>query len=56
MVELKLPPDDAYHKLLHTVEEVNNVLVRAGYNRRKLNHHHHHHHHHNDQHHKVMGS
>jgi len=26
MLELKLPPSDAYHKLRHTLEEVNNIL------------------------------
>src|SRR4051812_30788934 len=31
ITELKLPPGDAYHKLLHTVEDVNNVLSKAGY-------------------------
>lgn len=27
IVELKLPPTDAYHKLRHTIEEVNNLLA-----------------------------
>jgi U5 small nuclear ribonucleoprotein component len=26
IVELKLPPTDAYHKLRHTIEEVNTIL------------------------------
>lgn len=26
IVELKLPPNDAYHKLRHTIEEVNNLI------------------------------
>lgn len=26
IVELKLPPEDAYFKLLHTIEEVNGVI------------------------------
>ncbi len=30
IVELKLPPADAYHKLRHTIEEVN-TLVRLHY-------------------------
>ena len=28
-MELKLPPGDAYHKLMHTIEEVNMVLSSA---------------------------
>eukprot|EP00474_Spongospora_subterranea_P000464 CRZ00922.1 hypothetical protein [Spongospora subterranea] len=31
LLELKLPPTDAYHKLVHTIEEVNSVLVGCGY-------------------------
>lgn len=27
VLELKLPPADAYHKLRHTIEEVNNIIV-----------------------------
>lgn len=30
IVELKLPPTDAYHKLQHTLNEVNAVLEKAG--------------------------
>eukprot|EP00043_Microstomoeca_roanoka_P004395 m.49368 g.49368 ORF g.49368 m.49368 type:complete len:989 (+) comp12471_c0_seq1:193-3159(+) len=30
VLELKLPATDAYHKLLHTLDEVNNVLVKYG--------------------------
>ena len=26
IIELKLPPADAYHKLMHTIEEVNGLL------------------------------
>ena len=26
ILELKLPPQDAYYKLLHTLEEVNNII------------------------------
>eukprot|EP00898_Chlorokybus_atmophyticus_P001260 jgi/Chlat1/2134/Chrsp17S02725 len=29
IVELKLPPDDAYHKLRHTLEEINTILAGA---------------------------
>lgn len=29
LVELKLPPRDAYYKLLHTIESVNDVIARA---------------------------
>ena len=29
ILELKLPPNDAYHKLCHTIEEVNGNLVHA---------------------------
>lgn len=31
ILELKLPPSDAYHKLVHTIEEVNALLVAEGY-------------------------
>lgn len=27
ILELKLPPGDAYFKLMHTLEEVNNIIV-----------------------------
>lgn len=30
ITELKLPPNDAYHKLRHTIEEVNAVIVKYG--------------------------
>lgn len=30
ITELKLPPTDAYHKLKHTIEEVNNAISAAG--------------------------
>ena len=30
ITELKLPPTDAYHKLRHTLEEVNTVLESCG--------------------------
>lgn len=30
IIELKLPPEDAYHKLVHTVEEVNKLLALYG--------------------------
>lgn len=30
MLQLKLPPTDAYHKLAHTLDEVNTVLKEAG--------------------------
>jgi U5 small nuclear ribonucleoprotein component len=26
ILELKLPPQDAYYKILHTLEEVNNII------------------------------
>ena len=29
ITELKLPPADAYHKLRHTIEEVNSLIVAA---------------------------
>jgi 116 kDa U5 small nuclear ribonucleoprotein component len=28
ITELKLPPNDAYHKLRHTIEEVNALIVK----------------------------
>lgn len=31
ILELKLPPADAYHKLAHTIDEVNAVLEKANY-------------------------
>mmetsp|Transcript_12614 Transcript_12614/g.18871 ORF Transcript_12614/g.18871 Transcript_12614/m.18871 type:complete len:983 (+) Transcript_12614:67-3015(+) len=31
MLELKLPPKDAYHKICHTLEEVNKILSKCGY-------------------------
>lgn len=31
IIDLKLPPADAYHKICHTLEEVNTVLSKAGY-------------------------
>jgi 116 kDa U5 small nuclear ribonucleoprotein component len=31
LVELKLPPTDAYYKLAHTIDDVNAVLQKAGY-------------------------
>jgi 116 kDa U5 small nuclear ribonucleoprotein component len=31
ILELKLPPSDCYHKLNHTIEEVNAILVKCGY-------------------------
>lgn len=34
MVELKLPPNDAYHKLCHTIEEVNGILEKLGHPKR----------------------
>lgn len=34
IVELKLPPTDAYHKIIHTLGEINGVLERAGYPKR----------------------
>lgn len=30
ITELKLPPNDAYHKLRHTIEEVNALIVKYG--------------------------
>ena len=30
IVELKLPPADAYHKLRHTIEEIN-AVIEASY-------------------------
>lgn len=30
ITELKLPPNDAYHKLRHTIEEVNTLLLKYG--------------------------
>ena len=30
ITELKLPPNDAYHKLRHTIEEVNALLIKYG--------------------------
>ena len=30
IIELKLPPEDAYHKLVHTIEEVNKLLALYG--------------------------
>jgi 116 kDa U5 small nuclear ribonucleoprotein component len=29
VLELKLPPVDAYYKLMHTIEEVNNIIIAA---------------------------
>jgi len=34
ITELKLPPTDAYHKMLHTISQVNAILERAGYDKR----------------------
>jgi len=34
IIELKLPPTDAYHKLCHTLEEVNNILEKCGSDQR----------------------
>jgi small GTP-binding protein len=31
ILELKLPPQDAYHKLVHTIEEVNDILDKLNY-------------------------
>lgn len=30
VLELKLPTADAYHKLLHTLDEVNTILAKYG--------------------------
>jgi U5 small nuclear ribonucleoprotein component len=30
IIELKLPPTDAYHKITHTLDEINEVLERCG--------------------------
>ena len=30
ITELKLPPNDAYHKLRHTIEEVNTLILQYG--------------------------
>lgn len=30
IVELKLPPADAYHKIRHTIEDVNAAIIAAG--------------------------
>ena len=30
ITELKLPPNDAYHKLRHTIEEVNALILKYG--------------------------
>ncbi|KAJ3343482.1 U5 small nuclear ribonucleoprotein component [Gonapodya sp. JEL0774] len=30
IIELKIPPNDAYFKLRHTIEEVNSVIIKAG--------------------------
>lgn len=30
ITELKLPPNDAYHKIRHTIEEVNALIVKYG--------------------------
>ena len=32
ITELKLPPSDAYHKLRHTIEEVNALILQYGGN------------------------
>ena len=32
ITELKLPPNDAYHKLRHTIEEVNALILQYGGN------------------------
>lgn len=37
IVELKLPPQDAYHKLRHTLEEVNNLVAAAAPDHPELN-------------------
>jgi len=34
VLELKLPPTDAYHKIHHTLEEVNKILDKCGYPKR----------------------
>jgi U5 small nuclear ribonucleoprotein component len=31
ILELKIPPTDAYHKLAHTIEEVNGILLKCGH-------------------------
>lgn len=31
ILELKLPPQDAYHKIVHTLEEINAVLTKCDY-------------------------
>ena len=31
VVELRLPPNDAYHKIRHTLEKVNFVMKSAGW-------------------------
>ena len=36
IVELRLPPADAYHRLVHCIEEVNDVLRSTGYRHRLL--------------------
>ena len=36
IVELRLPPTDAYHRLVHCIEEVNDVLRSTGYRHRLL--------------------
>ena len=40
IVELRLPPADAYHRIVHCVEEVNTVLRSSGYRHRLLSPHH----------------
>eukprot|EP00954_Amorphochlora_amoebiformis_P024541 1366984-Amorphochlora_amoeboformis.AAC.1 len=34
ILELKLPPTDAYHKISHTLEEVNTILEKCGYSQK----------------------
>eukprot|EP00466_Bigelowiella_natans_P016450 jgi/Bigna1/72256/fgenesh1_pg.19_\ len=34
ILELKLPPTDAYHKIHHTLEEVNKILSKCGYSKK----------------------
>ena len=36
IVELRLPPADAYHRLVHAIEEVNDVLRSTGYRHKLL--------------------
>jgi U5 small nuclear ribonucleoprotein component len=36
ILELKLPPEDAYHKLQHTIESVNAIIEKCAFGRERL--------------------